>query len=183
MATRNGPPVAPSAHPDPERQAARDISTVVVGDGTGLSSRLVVVSEQTTPRGDNGHPFNGLAITMGTPPPPLAAPFMDLVLEAGKVAVEARKGCGMRGARQNSVAPEVIAAWADREKGRSICPAPHHTAAGATLFRITLSIRLARNLDEGCVGKHPRRFRNPGCKENWTLSESRQRRPGRRLGC
>src|SRR5580692_330325 len=44
MATGNSAPAAPSAHPDTEWQVARDISTLVAGNDTGLSPCFVVVS-------------------------------------------------------------------------------------------------------------------------------------------
>jgi hypothetical protein len=44
MATGNSAPAAPSAHPNAQWHAARDISTLVAGNDTGLSPRFVVVS-------------------------------------------------------------------------------------------------------------------------------------------
>jgi hypothetical protein len=44
MATGNSAPAAPSAHPDAEWQVARDISTLVAGNDTGLSPCFGVVS-------------------------------------------------------------------------------------------------------------------------------------------
>ena len=44
MAAGNSALVAPSSHPDAQWHAARDFSTLVAGDDTGLSPRFVVVS-------------------------------------------------------------------------------------------------------------------------------------------